>query len=66
MGEPVDVMIKIEYDSVFAAQKGNRMLEKLRQKKIERDHVYGVLKFEVSDFESDFLKRNGIGFSVLE
>ena len=59
-------MMNIEYDSVFDAQKGNRMLEKLRSKKIERDHVYGVLKFEVSDKEHDFLKRNGIGFAVID
>ncbi len=60
-------ILRIEYDSVFESTKGNRMLEKLRRgKKIERDHHYGVLKFEVSDKEHDFLKRNGIGFSVLD
>lgn len=57
--------MKIEYNSVFESAKGNRMLEKLRSEKIVRDHHYGVLKFEVTDKEHDFLLRNGIGFSVI-
>jgi hypothetical protein len=57
---------KIEYDSVFEVAKAHRMLEKLDGIKRERDHVRGVLKFEVSDKEHDFLKRNGIGFDVLD
>ncbi|MDN5847673.1 MAG: hypothetical protein L0H53_15520 [Candidatus Nitrosocosmicus sp.] len=59
-------MVKIEYDSVFEAAKAHRMLEKLDGIKRERDHVYGRLKFEVSEKQHDFLKRNGIGFVLLD
>ena len=42
------------------------MLEKLDGKKRERDHVYGRLKFEITQEQFDFLKRNGIGFVFLD
>ena len=59
-------MKKIEYDSVFEVAKAHRMLEKLDRIKRERDHVYGRLKFEITQEQFDFLKRNGIGFVFLD
>jgi hypothetical protein len=60
------IMKKIEYDSVFEVAKAHRMLEKLDGIKRERDHVYGRLKFEIIQEQCDFLKRNGIGFVLLD
>ena len=59
-------MKKIEYDSVFQVTKAHRMLEKLDRIKRERDHAYGQLKFEITQEQFDFLKRNGIGFVFLD
>ena len=59
-------MKKIEYDSVFEVTKAHRMLEKLDGIKRERDHAYGQLKFEITQEQFDFLKRNGIGFVFLD
>ena len=42
------------------------MLEKLDGIKRERDHVYGRLKFEITQEQCDFLKRIGIGFRLLD
>ena len=42
------------------------MLEKLVGIKRERDHMYGRLKFEITQEQCDFLKRNGIGFVLLD
>jgi hypothetical protein len=59
-------MKKIKYDSVSEVAKAHRMLEKLDGIKRERDHMYGRLKFKVSEKQNDFLKRNGIGFVLLD
>jgi hypothetical protein len=59
-------IMKIEYDSVFDISKAYRMLEKLDKRKRERNHVYGRLKFEITQEQCDFLKRNGIGFVLLD
>ena len=59
-------MKNIEYDSVFEVTKAHRMLEKLDGIKRERDHMYGRLKFEITQEQRDFLKRNGIGFVLLD
>ena len=59
-------IMKIEYDSVFEVTKAHRMLEKLDGKKRERDHVYGRLKFEITQEQCDFLKRIGIRFRLLD
>ena len=59
-------MKKIKYDSVFEVAKAHKMLEKLDGIKRERDHVYGRLKFEITQEQHDFLKRNGIGFVFLD
>ena len=57
--------MKIEFDSVFEATKGFRMLEKKRGREAqERDHVYGRLKFDLEQDEIDFLQRNHVGFST--
>ncbi len=62
----LNTIVKIEYDSVFEAQKGNRWLEKLRGKPIERDHIYGVLKFQVTKYEYESLVDNHVGCKVIE
>jgi hypothetical protein len=59
-------IMKIEYDSVFEVAKAHRMLEKLDGIKRERDHVYGRLKFEITPEQCESLKRNGIGFVLLD
>lgn len=59
-------MVKIEFDSVFEVAKAHRMLEKSDGLKRERDHVYGWLKFEITEEQHDFLRRNGIGFVILD
>ena len=58
--------MNIKYDSVFEVAKAHNMLGKLDGIKRERDHVYGRLKFEITPEQYDFLKRNGIGFVVLD
>jgi hypothetical protein len=39
------------------------MLEKLDGIKLKRDHVYGRLKFEITQEQRDFLKQMGLGLS---
>lgn len=58
----------IEFDSVFEACKGFRMLEKVRGRgpKQERDHVYGRLKFDLKPDEISFLQRNHVGYSTAD
>ena len=58
--------MNIEYDSVFEISKAHRMLENLDERKRERNHVYGRLKFEITQEQREFLKRNGIGFVLLD
>ena len=58
--------MRIEYLNIFAANAANRLLEERRKKLFERDHHFGVTRFEVSEEESKFLKENGIEFMQIE
>lgn len=56
----------IEYNSVFDAARGNRLLELYDEVPRIRDHDHGVLKFEVSDSHIKILRDNKVGFEILK
>ena len=60
------IVVKIEYFSVFEANKAHRFLEELDHKPRIRDHVYGKLQFNITREEHDYLKISGIGYMILE
>ena len=62
----LNITMRIEYLNIFAANVGNRLLEQRRQQLIERDHHFGVIRFEVSEEEVKFLKESGIEFIQIE
>ena len=58
--------MRIEYLTIFEAYHANRLLEERRNELFERDHHFGVTRFEVSDEEYKFLKEKGIKFVDIE
>ena len=58
--------MRIEYLNIFAANKGNRLLEERRKELIERDHHFGVTRFDVTEEEAEYLQKNGIEFEVMK
>jgi hypothetical protein len=59
----------IEFNSVFDAAKGIEAINKYRtnkEYKYKRDHDHGVLKFIIDQTEYDILRRNRIGFSIID
>ena len=61
--------IIIEFDSVFEAEKGIKLINRIRfgdQEKLQRSHNYGSLKFEIAQVEYYLLKNYKIGFKELK
>jgi hypothetical protein len=59
----------IEFDSVFEADKGIKLINKIRfdeQQKLNRSHHYGILKFEIDQGEYYLLSHYKIGFKELK
>lgn len=55
----------IEFDSVFDASIGVKVLNEAREVPLERDHDHGVLKLRIDEQEYSKLLNNKVRFSIL-